>query len=1199
MSEQDKKIKELVSKGYSRAQAYMLVKKNYAQQGELRKPPTADMETNFIKNFHDAIGMDSKTPGYGKLIGKNTSELYNNWAKKNDPEDYLDSEYLQTPGNSILDNFYGTNTSPLEAAKLYKSFITYPEAKEYRINLRKKLGVTTEGYKYNDPEAPNLDGLYNTQSQVMIPQTPTYKVPNQGAFGESGIPYAELNNFQSQQMLSPLVYPQYNPTKNEQGYNFDISDPTNETNVPSLETRKRMAQNREYNVTTDNYDENGNAKVQQTPFQTQEINRVNVANLYGGVDLEGALAYAGRGFGEGDPYKAITGTGLSLIKGGRNFLSGFATGKSDKETFADYMRKINEDQTRPEYAQQGGKIKNSEVMAMRAITDTPNGNTNVEGKEFIKRTNGMPQPVVGEPHHKNGKLADGVNVQLNDGDKVLSDYVKLRPQDIKELKDRYNISLKRGDTPAKALSKIESKIGLKKETEKLADTAEKLEKALKIKDKTTKELSLQTLQMVIATQNEKINALKEVSAVAFEDLFDRQEDIPKKGDGSQIYDDNGKEIKEDRGKVAQQGGQMEQNPQQDQVMQLIQAYAQASGQDPQAIMQQLQQMQPEQQQQALQSMAQELQGGQEQGEANQNPQEEEQEMMAQQGGIMELASKYGISPQRAQELMSMQQGGMQSQQEEQMEGQASNPQEEQGEVSQEEQIMQMVMQMLQKGATPQQVVQELVKMGLPQEQAVQAVEMMMQQSQGEEQVEGQMSNPREEQMETAQQGGEKLYAQSGLTYEQIVAKNVAEGTNLNTPGLWTGQTATNFYTPYSNWESYLGRSPRDITTQEIYQKGVTSDLNPQITKLIETGEMPLTNKHRELLKKAGVKNADKITDYTTLSQEDKKKIGKDFVLSGYVDKLAGHRGVAIQPGDLSQEEYTKLTGSYDKLTDKEGRQIYAKYDKDGKIQRDEKGNLTFYYPKKMGVAEKKVEPSKIAEETTQIAEQQELNPVVRNKTVLPWLPQDLRLPPSAIPPLRKPEIALGRIEPIKQTVEPYLAEQARQQLTAREQLSATGLPPQTQEAVSAQQLASGQMASNDAISRVENFNRTNQFQADQFNIGQRAKEDITNEQFAKTYQDNTLGSMANTERDWRAYYNDVSSDNARKYSFIENTRTPAQEQYTYVPGQGYTFNNNQSADIATSSLTPEQARDMTPKEWEDYKINEQIKMKKKVYENRK
>jgi hypothetical protein len=75
--------------------------------------------------------------------------------------------------------------------------------------------------------------------------------------------------------------------------------------------------------------------------------------------------------------------------------------------------------------------------------------------------------------------------------------------------------------------------------------------------------------------------------------------------------------------VMQGGQQQAQQPQQggqdQQIQQLIMAFAQMSGQDPQAIMQQLQQVPPEQQQEAIQQMAMAVQQAQ-QGQMQQQPQ---------------------------------------------------------------------------------------------------------------------------------------------------------------------------------------------------------------------------------------------------------------------------------------------------------------------------------------------------------------------------------------------------------------------------------------------------------------------------------------------------------------------------------------------------------------------------------------------------
>ena len=535
----------------------------------------------------------------------------------------------------------------------------------------------------------------------------------------------------------------------------------------------------------------------------------------------------------------------------------------------------------------------------------------------------------------------------------------------------------------------------------------------------------------------------------------------------------------------------------------------------------------------------------------------------QQGGKIEtLANKYGISMERAQELMSYQQGG-------------EIPQE-QGEVSQEnqmQQVFQAVAEMLQQGMQPEQVAEQLIQMGVPEEQVGQLIQEVAQQLQGqssaEEQMEGQYSNEQEEGMEVAQQGGRKEYMQSAgekkLTYEQIVAMNSAAGTNLNTPSVWTGQTANEFYTPYSNWETYLGRTPRDIKSHEIYQKGVSSDLNPQISQLITSGEMPLTNKHRDLLKKAGIQGADKITNYTSLSEKDKAKLGQDFVLSGYTDTLAGHRGVSIQPGEMTQEDYAKASGKYDKLTDTEGRQIYAKYDDGGNLLKDDKGNLVFYYPKKAGEPEKKVDPSKITDETkASYTEQpnQEVESRTNIKNVMPNFGTYIPLF-SPMQSIAKETIEIPRMDAIKTTVEPFLAEQERTRLTDIERIEQAGMSPQQTEALLAQGLSSSQMASNDAIAKVEQYNAQNQFQADQYNLGARSKEDIMNAQFRQDYQGKALQTLANNEESMRNQYRSAFLQGEKDRQYIDqlNKANMMSDQFALVPGQGIVALNNKPAEL--------------------------------------
>jgi hypothetical protein len=83
---------------------------------------------------------------------------------------------------------------------------------------------------------------------------------------------------------------------------------------------------------------------------------------------------------------------------------------------------------------------------------------------------------------------------------------------------------------------------------------------------------------------------------------------------------------------AQMGGQ--QDPQQDQIMQLIQMYAELQGIDPNAIIQQLQELPTNEQQQAIEQMMQEVQTAmQQQGGAQQGMMQQQQPMMRRGGNM--------------------------------------------------------------------------------------------------------------------------------------------------------------------------------------------------------------------------------------------------------------------------------------------------------------------------------------------------------------------------------------------------------------------------------------------------------------------------------------------------------------------------------------------------------------------------------------
>lgn len=96
--------------------------------------------------------------------------------------------------------------------------------------------------------------------------------------------------------------------------------------TPTLQTQSPIVQNvaPTNNTGYTNYiqgDANLDGVVNQMdkPQNPYTQNSVNITNPYGNVSLESALNFAGEGFGSKDYGKAAVGTGLSLLKGARNF----------------------------------------------------------------------------------------------------------------------------------------------------------------------------------------------------------------------------------------------------------------------------------------------------------------------------------------------------------------------------------------------------------------------------------------------------------------------------------------------------------------------------------------------------------------------------------------------------------------------------------------------------------------------------------------------------------------------------------------------------------------------------------------------------------------------------------------------------------------------------------------------------------------
>ena len=852
----------------------------------------------------------------------------------------------------------------------------------------------------------------------------------------------------------------------------------------------------------------------------QNINeRFNILNSYGGIGLEDSLAYTGQAFGNKEYGKGAMGAGLSLLKGSRNFLTGYASGKENNRVKNEYMdKRFNTDPNFKAF-QQGG-LKNSEFLTGQFVADEGQGNVNVENKEFIKRADtGNVQQVVGEPHVKNGKIADGVDVNLNQGDKVLSTYVKIPPKDVKELKQRYDISLRKGATFADAQKAFDKKIGITKLTDELAEYIEKIGKNDSVEDATTKRLNEIALTQKTNKVQEKLTTLKNPQSMVFEDLFSRQEVIPKKGKPGEILDKNGKPIEE-----------------------------------------------------------------------------KEEEDTAQQGGIAELAKKHGISIERANELVQMQEGGEQGQ-------------------DQMQQVFEAIAQMLQQGMQPEEVAQQLVQMGVPQEQVEELINQVMQggmaQQGGEQDQVFQAVQEMLEQGIPPEEVAQQLLQmgvpeeQIGQIIQQVMQPQVAQ---QGIPKGWSAPKKVGGFDPemqelvpmFGQYKSYqpslanIGVNNFAATQSTLPTYNINTRINPTINGYEVTGQ-PIVDKDMltgvEWIQpyKEGVgygaqmvspEETVKLHDwyFDTKEKKDKfieasKKQGRQPEIEAYQKAYNEELKRRGKDSGMSEEEINNLietTGFSDKGVQK----------LDGLF-----GAFTSSRPlwkKDLKVPEaEQVQAEVVVEPVTG-----EKGNLEKTTDVLPWLPQKLSLFPSSLDPIAKEQIYLNRIDPVKTTPESMLQNQESLRQTDVARVQASGLSPLQQEALMASGLATSQISGNDAISKAEQYNAQNQFAVDQFNIGQGSKEDITNAQFRSKYQDQVMGSLANQERDMRNFYTDNYLDQASKFKYIDemNWLNAKNSNYQNVPGRGITYLNNQAQNFSNAALEEKIAK-LTPEQ--------ELKFKKK------
>ena len=264
----------------------------------------------------------------------------------------------------------------------------------------------------------------------------------------------------------------------------------------------------------------------------------------------------------------------------------------------------------------------------------------VERGEYLQTPDGQVAEVMGKKHSEGGELIDAP-----DGTKVISDYVKIGASLAKMFKKEFGLNVVAGSTFATVIDRYKKKIGLDKVIDDEASLIAKVSDQEEVKNETVRDLNLEVLSKKLNEVYAKKEPLDEELTKFTNLVFDKQEAKKEVDDSKFKKQDGGEVAVEDpmeralKDYAQSQGLSMDElmsqlqsmSPQEQEAFiqsimgtdnptpneesggdleQIIMAYSQLSGQDPQAIAESLSQLSEEELNQVVQQMMSEIQNAQ-------------------------------------------------------------------------------------------------------------------------------------------------------------------------------------------------------------------------------------------------------------------------------------------------------------------------------------------------------------------------------------------------------------------------------------------------------------------------------------------------------------------------------------------------------------------------------------------------------------
>ena len=298
-------------------------------------------------------------------------------------------------------------------------------------------------------------------------------------------------------------------------------------------------------------------------------------NPYVGVDIPSAAGFLGKSIESGDVGMGIA-SGAKLGVGlARNIFGGMGRERRRGEINDEYRENQKEQmEGNTSYKEDGGYYEMGGVMpapmqsayqgmnvyedggeqlpqekimtgeVMQGVSENNQGvqpNSELEQGEHIHSQDGSSIKVEGKDHEEGGE-----KMELQEGDRIISNNLQLKKQNAKKLKDKFDNKFSTKDTYAKAVDKIYSSIGLSKiikEEEQILKKLSKVEE--KVQDETTKNLNAEFLYKKLEEVQKKKDELEPLRQEALTTVFELQENSkpkPKEEETSEFEDGGIKQL---------------------------------------------------------------------------------------------------------------------------------------------------------------------------------------------------------------------------------------------------------------------------------------------------------------------------------------------------------------------------------------------------------------------------------------------------------------------------------------------------------------------------------------------------------------------------------------------------------------------------------------------------------------------------------